>query len=125
MGYDSLAGITTLLLYQYIRRHQHVDRSTSTIDSEEEDDNIDEEDEQGSLLLPSLVSSPSTVQEMPWKNIWTSKYSQVTSRLAFVGLGCGYFYTKYISLFWEDTLYEFARHVEWMTVSMHHCYLCY
>eukprot|EP00751_Fragilariopsis_kerguelensis_P013309 CAMPEP_0170758394 /NCGR_PEP_ID=MMETSP0733-20121128/287_1 /TAXON_ID=186038 /ORGANISM="Fragilariopsis kerguelensis, Strain L26-C5" /LENGTH=224 /DNA_ID=CAMNT_0011097653 /DNA_START=1220 /DNA_END=1891 /DNA_ORIENTATION=- len=31
-----------------------------------------------------------------------------------------YFYTKYISLFWEDTLYQFARHVEWMTVSMHH-----
>eukprot|EP00751_Fragilariopsis_kerguelensis_P045894 CAMPEP_0170986334 /NCGR_PEP_ID=MMETSP0736-20130129/6021_1 /TAXON_ID=186038 /ORGANISM="Fragilariopsis kerguelensis, Strain L26-C5" /LENGTH=526 /DNA_ID=CAMNT_0011410451 /DNA_START=413 /DNA_END=1990 /DNA_ORIENTATION=+ len=115
LGYDSLAGITTLLMYQYIRRNQQVEQSSSA--STNNDTEI--EDEQG-LLLPSLVSSPLTFQDMPWKNIWKSKYSQVTSLLAFVGLGCGYFYTKYISLFWEDTLYQFARHVEWMTVSMHH-----
>jgi len=116
LGYDSLAGITTLLLYQYIRRNQQVEQSSSASTNNETEI---EDDEQG-LLLPSLVSSPLTFQDMPWKNIWKSKYSQVTSLLAFVGLGCGYFYTKYISLFWEDTLYQLAQHVEWMTVSMHH-----
>eukprot|EP00751_Fragilariopsis_kerguelensis_P048302 CAMPEP_0171043114 /NCGR_PEP_ID=MMETSP0736-20130129/46786_1 /TAXON_ID=186038 /ORGANISM="Fragilariopsis kerguelensis, Strain L26-C5" /LENGTH=208 /DNA_ID=CAMNT_0011491981 /DNA_START=587 /DNA_END=1210 /DNA_ORIENTATION=+ len=82
LGYDSLAGITTLLMYQYIRRNQQVEQSSSA--STNNDTEI--EDEQG-LLLPSLVSSPLTFQDMPWKNIWKSKYSQVTSLLAFVGLG--------------------------------------
>ena len=118
VGYDSLAGITTLVLYQYIRRHQYVDQSSSA--STNDDTKIEDEQEDEQLLLPSLVSSPLTVQDMPWKNIWKSKYSQVTFLLTFAGLVCGYFYTKYVSLFWEDTLYEFARHVEWMTVSMHH-----
>ena len=68
--------------------------------------------------LPDLISAPKP-RHMPWKSVWKSRYSKISSLLAFGALCRAYFYTGRFSLFWEDRLYELARHVSWMTVPMH------
>jgi len=68
--------------------------------------------------LPDLVSTPHP-RNMPWKNVWTSKYSRFSSVLSLVALARAYFFTGRFSLFWEDKLYEAATHLPWMTVPMH------
>jgi membrane protease YdiL (CAAX protease family) len=68
--------------------------------------------------FPDLLSTPN-YRNMPWKNVWKSRYSRFSSILTLVSLTRAYFFTGRFSLFWEDRLYELARHVSWMTVPMH------
>ncbi|OEU19059.1 hypothetical protein FRACYDRAFT_237350 [Fragilariopsis cylindrus CCMP1102] len=140
IGYDTLAGMITLGLYQYIRRNQKSQESTksdtsTTIKSEtsttitttmllsEDDDdkeslNSDNDNDEETYVLPNLLSKPMT-KDMPWKNIWNSKYSRISSGFTFLILVRTYFFTGRISLFWEDFLYGYAKYATWMTVPMH------
>ena len=120
IGYDSLLGIVTLLVYQYIRRHQTVTQDENAQEEEDEEPTSASSSSSSSSLLPSLLSKPDSLDDMPWKNIWKSKYSRITSAVTFGLLLYGYYYTKYASMFWEDKLYEIGRYAHWMTVPMHH-----
>jgi len=68
--------------------------------------------------LPDLFSAPHP-NNMPWKGVWKSRYSRVSSLSALAVLTRAYFFTGRVSLFWEDTLYGMATHLDWMTVGMH------
>jgi len=68
--------------------------------------------------LPDLWSAPHP-RNMPWKAVWNSRYSKISSVLALGVLSRAYFFTGQVSLFWEDILYGMARHCEWMTIGMH------
>lgn len=68
-------------------------------------------------LIPKLWSTPS-LSEMPWKTIYRSKYSRITSFLAFCALIQAYFWTGKLSLWWEDAFYYLANFYP-ITVAMH------
>ena len=152
IGYDTLAGMITLGLYQYIRRNQKLKSETTTKPSSDDDDNqknqksiksksvtsttitttmllseeedkeessnSDDDDDKSYYLLPNLLSKPMT-KDMPWKNIWNSNYSRISSGFTFLILVRTYFLTGRISLFWEDFLYGSAKYATWMTIPMH------
>ena len=144
IGYDSLLGIFTLVFYQYLRKHQYYNdeeelqqrpnnnessspSSSSPSSSSSNDNTVQQQQRQRQQykkqqLLPSLISKPETLNDMPWKNIWKSKYSRITSGITFVALVYCYYCTKFASIFWEDQLYNLGRYqfATWMTVPMHH-----
>ena len=68
-------------------------------------------------IYPKLISTPH-VKNMPWKNIYQSKYSRVTAVLTLFGLVQGYMRTGKLSMFWEDKLYEIANYIP-LTIAMH------
>ena len=68
-------------------------------------------------VLPKLWSTPSLF-EAPWKNIYRSKYSRITSFLGLCALIQAYFWTGRLSLWWEDTFFYLANFYP-ITVAMH------
>ena len=68
-------------------------------------------------IYPHLISRPH-VKNMPWKNVYQSKYSRITAFLTFLGLLKGYLWTGKYSMFWEVTLYEIANYIP-LTIAMH------
>lgn len=126
-----LAGMATLGAYEYFRRqpanycqlHQS-SNTTRTTTTRPVDNTANAARDEGVnptkpsvSYLPSLLSTPHT-NDMPWKGIWTSKYSQFTSFWALLALVKAYFMTGGLSLWWEDRFYELAVSFP-ITVAMH------
>jgi membrane protease YdiL (CAAX protease family) len=100
LGYDSIAGIVSLLAYLYLRKTTK-NRPTPAV--------------------PSLFSSPSP-NESPWKFMPMESHlpgPKATGVLALYLLIQGYFMTGRFSVFWEDLLYSMAGVGFPMTVPMH------
>mmetsp|Transcript_45129 Transcript_45129/g.109194 ORF Transcript_45129/g.109194 Transcript_45129/m.109194 type:complete len:448 (-) Transcript_45129:885-2228(-) len=110
IGLDSIAGMASLAIYQYIRRlSKNVENNVSDLGSE---DAVEK-----SSAVPSLLSTP-TLEESPWKNVFKSKFAGVSSFLACCALILGYFSTGRFSIFWEDAFYYIANFFP-MTIAMH------
>jgi membrane protease YdiL (CAAX protease family) len=113
MGMVSLGG------YQYIRRLQtKFEESTDdTPNKTREMDHDNDKDGNPTKSIPSLLSTPS-LKESPWKNVYKSKFSRLSSFLASCALFQAYFWTGRFSIWWEDTFYYLANFFP-MTVAMH------
>jgi membrane protease YdiL (CAAX protease family) len=113
---NRLAGIATIALYQYVRNKSsnyfsQPNNATTTTTTVIGDNNANRQS------LPKLLSTPRD-QDMPWKNIWKSKYSPITSFVALLLLIKAYLWIGILSLWWEETFYELAVHFP-ITVPMH------
>ena len=86
-------------------------RTTTSSNSSSDNNNV------RSPTLPKLWSTPSLF-ETPWKNIYQSKYSRITSFLGLCALIQAYFWTGRFSLWWEDTFFYLANFYP-ITVAMH------
>lgn len=88
VGWDSLAGIFSILAYQLIRRRQHQSGAAPS-------------------KLPALVSKPA-IDEAPWKLPRESPRHRLTVFITSIVLVNAYFATGRFSVFWEDTLYTLS-----------------
>lgn len=118
IGLDSLAGMATLGAYSYFQRTTKSPLAkTTTTDRSAGNSTATTTTEKDSSVLPKLWSTPK-LNDSPWKNIYRSKYSRVTSFLALCALFHAYFWTGRFSLWWEDTFYYLANFYP-ITVPMH------
>jgi membrane protease YdiL (CAAX protease family) len=102
--------MATLGAYQYLRRQPKPTKK----EEEEAPTDINKEEP---TTVPSLLSTP-RLKDTPWKNIYQSKYSRVTSFLAMCALVQAYFWTGRFSIWWEDTFYVLANYFP-ITLAMH------
>ena len=86
IGWDSLAGVGTILLYRMLRRRKDLSRFSN---------------------LPSLASKPSK-DEAPWNLPRDNPRYRLTSVVTAFVLVNAYFATGRFSIFWEDTLYDLS-----------------
>ena len=118
-----LAGIASLGAYQYFRRQpikdaDEVKSGEITIESASKlTTSTSRAPWENIFTLPHLLSTP-RLKDVPWKNIYQSKYSRITSFLAMCALVQAYFWTGRLSVWWEDTFYVLANYFP-ITVAMH------
>jgi membrane protease YdiL (CAAX protease family) len=149
VGWDSIAGMATLVAYRFVRCRQN--NKLSSVQCNPTNSQASGDD--GAALcvsgtMPDNVSMtkqilgennttasqidkprhstvlPSLVStpskvDMPWQDVWQSYYAPFTSLVAFFLLGYVYFKVSLVSLWWEDRFYELAINFP-ITVAMHH-----
>eukprot|EP00980_Cylindrotheca_fusiformis_P031113 scaffold25830_cov162-Cylindrotheca_fusiformis.AAC.14 len=115
IGLDTLMGIASLGVYQYIRRLQA--KTEENLDDTSDVKYSSAANESSTEPIPSLLSTP-TLEESPWKNVYKSKFSRLSSFLAICALFQAYLWTGRFSVWWEDTFYYLANFYP-MTVAAH------
>lgn len=121
LGWDSLAGMSTLLAYRVVRiRRQRKNREQAqqmpSADSGE-GDNASATAAAGAAAMPKLLSRPKW-NEAPWKLPGQSKRLVATSLITLTVLIQAYFWTGRLSIFWEDVVYNLSGLGFYITAPM-------
>ena len=101
VGWDSLAGMLTMLIYQYLRRRR-ISGNENTKPSSTTTTTTG-----ATTKLPSITANPSS-EETPWHLPRDNPRFRLTSVLTAMVLVNAYFATGRFSIFWEDTLYDLS-----------------
>lgn len=113
IGWDSIAGMLTLIAYGVARRLRKRTSGQKSIHNDGEE-NISSPT---AACMPLLFSRPNS-NEAPWKLPSPSRRLAITSLLCLAALVQAYFWTGRLSIFWEDIVYNLSGLGFYITAPM-------